>query len=249
MPDFLVQPATNDLAEAGELVSQTPEPELAADLSHLAPYQKAGQWARELVSGAARAQQTLVNDLRSYFDSSIASLWPQIQAAAVADRALRSEILLRGGVDALFATLGTSFRWQPPTLHMATSYTADIRLGGRGLLLVPSYFAIAPVTLCAPRRPPALAYPMYLGDRPHDRPDALGPLLGHTRAAVLASLHTPSTTTALAERVGISLSSASQHTAALRNAGLISTARRGMAVLHTLTPIGAALLHGESTYR
>ncbi|MEV1178870.1 winged helix-turn-helix domain-containing protein, partial [Nonomuraea sp. NPDC049784] len=64
-----------------------------------------------------------------------------------------------------------------------------------------------------------------------------------TRAAVLATLRAPATTTSVAERVGISLGSASQHTTVLRNAGLISTTRTGGAVLHTLTPLGQALLH------
>jgi DNA-binding transcriptional ArsR family regulator len=87
---------------------------------------------------------------------------------------------------------------------------------------------------------------MYLGDRPNESTDALAPLLGNTRAAVLATLSVPATTTALADRAGVSLSSASQHTAALRNAGLISTTRQGIAVQHALTPLGAALLHGNS---
>ncbi|MFJ2031588.1 hypothetical protein [Streptosporangium sp. NPDC087985] len=31
----------------------------------------------------------------------------------------------------------------------------------------------------------------------------------------------------------------------LRNAGLVSTVRTGSAVMHTLTPLGEALLHGD----
>ncbi len=57
----------------------------------------------------------------------------------------------------------------------------------------------------------------------------------------------PATTTETADRVGISLPSASQHTSVLRNAGLITTTRTGTAVLHTLTPLGTALLQGDTT--
>ncbi len=42
--------------------------------------------------------------------------------------------------------------------------------------------------------------------------------------------------------MGISLAAASQHASVLRNAGLITTRRRGSAVLHVLTPLGAELL-------
>jgi DNA-binding transcriptional ArsR family regulator len=248
-PDFLLGSTISDLAEAVERVSDLPAPRIAADLSRLAPSQKAGRRVRELAGGATGARRALANDLRGYFSSSLTRLWPQIQATALADRALRTETLLRGGVDALFATLGAGWRWQPPTLHIPTPFTADISLAGRGLLLSPSYFAIGPTAVHGPGRPTVLIHPMHLGDRPYGTADALGPLLGHTRAAVLLTLRIPATTTALADRVGISLSSASQHTTALRNAGLISTARRGVSVLHTLTPLGAALLHGDSTHR
>jgi DNA-binding transcriptional ArsR family regulator len=250
VPNFLLQASTNDLTEAIERVSQTSEAQLAGDLAHLAPYQEAARSIRELASGAARAQQVLADDVRDYFNSSLAALWAQVQAAAVADRARRSEILLRGGTDALLATLGAGWRWQPPILHIPVPFTADIDLRGRGLLLIASYFALGPaVAMAGPDQATILIYPMHLEDGPYGSTDALGSLLGHTRAAVLASLRAPATTTALADRVGISLPSASQHTAALRKAGLISTARRGMTVQHTLTPLGGALLHGESTHR
>jgi DNA-binding transcriptional ArsR family regulator len=50
-------------------------------------------------------------------------------------------------------------------------------------------------------------------------------------------------TTELARRVGVSAGSVSQHTAVLRDSGLILTGRLGKSVVHTLTPLGAAMLH------
>jgi DNA-binding transcriptional ArsR family regulator len=243
MPDFLTEPIFGDINEAAELVGQTPSRQLAEDISRLAPPQRACRWVRELADGATKARQALANDIQSYFSSSLTSVWPQIQAYAVNDRALRSETLLRGGVDALFATFGTGWRWEPPTLHVPAPFTQDISLDGHGLLLIPSYFAVGPVTAAGrPDGPKILIYPMRFDDRWVGDADDLGPLLGHTRAAVLAALCIPATTSALAARAGISLSSASQHTAALRNAGLVSTTRQGISVRHTLTPLGAALL-------
>ena len=73
---------------------------------------------------------------------------------------------------------------------------------------------------------------------------SLPALLGRTRAVVLSRIEDGCTSRELARRSGISAPSASQHTAVLREAGLIDTSRRGQAVVHTLTPLGAALLTG-----
>lgn len=245
VPCFLLdEPTASGWDEVAERLARTPVSRLAADLSGVVSSKKNTRWVRELANGVTQARQVLVDDLHGYFSSSLTPLWPQIQAAAVTDRELRSETLLRSGAEALLATLGAGLRWQPPTLHIPAPFTADISLEGRGLVLMPSYFTLRPTRSVRPGQPSALIYPMYTGDRPNGTLDALGRLLGYTRAAVLVALRVPATTTALADRAGISLSSASQHTAALRNAGLITTTRRGITVLHTLTPLGAALLHG-----
>ncbi|MGW6495288.1 ArsR/SmtB family transcription factor [Nonomuraea angiospora] len=243
VPAFLLQPDAGDFATGVELARQTPSSYLAIDLSALSPAQQGERWMQELADGAPGARQTLATDLHGYFTSSVEPLWPQIQAEAAADRVLRSETLLRGGVDALLATLHPDCRWQPPTLHIPIAGDYDLSLCGRGLLMIPSYFAPRPMVLYRPHAATVLVYPIFTTDRSTDQADVLGPLLGRTRAAVLATLRDPATTTSVAERVGISLGSASQHTTVLRNAGLISTTRTGGAVLHTLTPLGQALLH------
>lgn len=203
---------------------------------------------RELADGSPCARESLAEDLHRYFSSSVEPLWPRIRADAVADRALRAEMLLRGGTDALLTTLGPDWLWQPSTLHLPSRSTHDIALCGRGLLLVPSYFATGALIMYRPEEPTVLVYPMHTAHRPAGTTAsaALAPLLGRTRAAVLAALRDPATTTALAERLGISLAGASQHATVLRNAGLVATDRTGTAVLHSLRPLGRALLNGET---
>ncbi|GHH66597.1 transcriptional regulator [Streptosporangium violaceochromogenes] len=244
VPAFLLQPDAGDFTTGVELARQTPSSYLALDLSALAPAQRAGRWARELADGASWARQTLAGDLNRYFVSSVEPLWPLIQTAAAADRTLRAEILLRGGVDALLATLHPDCHWQPPTLHIPIDGDYDLPLCGHGLLLIPSYFAPRLMVMHRPDAASVLIYPISVEERSADQADVLGPLLGRTRAAVLAALRGASTTTSVAEQVGISLGSASQHATVLRNAGLVSSTRMGGAVLHTLTPLGQALLHG-----
>lgn len=245
LPDFLL-PLVGDLAEGVELVARAPASQVSADLRRLAAHREDSRWSQDLAADAPGTRQALARDLHRYFDSSVAPWWPRIQASGLADRALRAESLLRGGTDALLATLDPQWRWEPPILRIPFPSAWDVDLGGRGLLLLPSYFILGPFLLPRPGESTVLAYPMYRGERPGGATDTLGPLLGRTRAAVLATLRAPATTTSVAEQVGVSLASASQHTTVLRNAGLVLTSRMGGAVLHTLTPLGAALLDGES---
>ncbi|MEU6878871.1 winged helix-turn-helix domain-containing protein [Streptomyces sp. NPDC046712] len=250
VPDFLLQPAAHDFDDALDLVASTPAARLAIDLGipdasgWNGGLANPGTWAHELAQGSPAARHALVSDARRYFASSIGPLWPRIRSDAMTDRALRAEMLLRGGVDALLTTLGTTWRWQPPTLHLPSPSTYDIPLCGRGLLLVPSWFATGPMVMYRPEAATVLVYPMCHSEGADERPEALGALLGRTRAKVLTLLRTPSTTTALAERAGVSLAAASQHAGVLRGAGLIDTVRTGTAVLHSLTPLGHSLLAG-----
>ncbi len=71
-------------------------------------------------------------------------------------------------------------------------------------------------------------------------------LLGPTRARTLAATAAGCTTTEIARWANVSTASASYHASILRNAGLIRTQRRGAAVRHTITALGAALLVGGS---
>ncbi|MEU0641344.1 hypothetical protein [Streptomyces umbrinus] len=70
-------------------------------------------------------------------------------------------------------------------------------------------------------------------------------LLGRTRARTLAALHDTATTGELARRLRISTASASQHVHAPAAANLARSHRVGSQVLHTLTPLGEALLRGR----
>ncbi|MEV0489898.1 ArsR/SmtB family transcription factor [Streptomyces atratus] len=251
VPDFFLQPESCDLDTALRLASETPSERLATDLGLAAEpgwnggMTRPGTYARELAAGSDGARRALAKDARRYFDTAVGPLWARIRADALTDRALRSEMLMRGGVDALLTTLGESWLWRAPTLHIPSPSSYDIPLCGRGLLLVPSWFAIVPGVMYRPRASTVLVYPMRHGDAPVAASDTLGALLGRTRATVLDQLRVPATTSGLAERVGVSLAAASQHAAVLRGAGLIDTARTGMAVLHTLTPLGQALLGGR----
>jgi DNA-binding transcriptional ArsR family regulator len=111
-----------------------------------------------------------------------------------------------------------------------------------------------PRVLAHSGRPALVVYPMPAAlssvgtvDTPAD---ALTRLLGASRAAILSTVAGPGrhTTSSLARAVRISVSSTSEHTAALRAAGLITSQRDGTAVLHRPTPLARRLVyHNAST--
>ena len=77
-----------------------------------------------------------------------------------------------------------------------------------------------------------------------DHSQPLTDLLGRSRAAVLQAAAHGGNTTQLADEADVLISSASQHLAVLRRAGLISSRRQANAVVHRVTPLGADLLGG-----
>ncbi|MEV6420577.1 winged helix-turn-helix domain-containing protein [Streptomyces sp. NPDC051662] len=207
-----------------------------------------GGWLASLADGCPGCPGRLVDALRTYHRAAVEPYWPHIRARVEADRALRGRALLDGGADELLSTLPPMLRWRSPVLEADYPFDRELLLDGRGLLLQPSFFCRStPVVYRDPALPPVLVYPVTHSEAPavtERGGPTLGRLVGHTRSAVLRAIEHGSTTSELARRTGVSLASASQHACVLREAGLVVTLRHGNAVLHTLTPLGAALLRG-----
>ncbi|MEV5859822.1 winged helix-turn-helix domain-containing protein [Streptomyces sp. NPDC052071] len=200
-----------------------------------------------LAEGRTEPLGRLISTLRAYHRAAVEPYWPHIRASVEADRAVRGRALLDGGADELLATLPPMIRWRAPVLEADYPVDRELRLDGRGLLLQPSFFCrTTPVVCRDPALPPVLVYPVtHPGAPAVPEPGPwLGRLVGHTRSAVLRSIDNGCTTSELARRTGVSLASASQHACVLREAGLVRTLRHGSSVLHTLTPLGAALIRG-----
>jgi DNA-binding transcriptional ArsR family regulator len=207
--------------------------------------------------GPAGGLDRLAALLAVSYDLGVAPHWPAMRAHLDAERATRARLLADGGIDRLFATLHPALRWRPPVLELPAWPRAEsggvieCRLAGRGLDVVPSVFCrdTPEAYLPADGGPGVLIYPVpehatALREPSEDVPDGLAGLVGPTRAAVLAALAGGSTTGEVARRLRISPAGASQHATVLRRAGLILSTRRGNNVLHTLTPLGTALLDG-----
>ncbi|MFI7425586.1 ArsR/SmtB family transcription factor [Micromonospora sp. NPDC049836] len=254
-PDFLTPYASREGFEAGlEAVRGTPIDLLRRDLTVLAEENELPTSAAALARGEPEIMTHLTSSMTRYRSVAIAPYWPRIQAAVEADRARRARAMLDGGPEGLLASLRPGMRWADGVLEVVDyPDSRELHLDGRGLMLVPAFFcARTPVALLDPALPPVLVYPvdrlggLAVGAGAAAEPDggreALAALLGRTRAAVLAASDDGCTTGELARRLSISAAAASQHATVLRNAGLLVSHRDRNTVLHTLTPLGRAVL-------
>ncbi|MFG2285465.1 ArsR/SmtB family transcription factor [Streptomyces sp. NPDC048595] len=250
-PDFLT-PAEGLLGMTDALAAlrETPAARLHDELGRLSSTTRPlPAWIRAMADGETRALGRLAGVLQRYYEAAVAPYWARVQGRIEADRAARGRALLDGGADRLLASLPPMMRWRPPVLEADYPVDRELHLNGRGLLLLPSYFCRrTPVTFHNPDLTPVLVYPVE-HQSPRLTPNAaqersLGRLVGQTRSAILQGIGVGCTTSELARRADVSLASASQHATVLRDAGLLTTLRQGNAVLHTLTPLGAALLRG-----
>lgn len=247
-PDFLTPSGTVDDLEAGiERVLATPRTQLRREVASLTGR---STWTRPLLDGDKAAITTVGEALRGYHRAAVAPYWSRIHALVDADRAVRARALLDGGVKGLLDSFRPVLQWDSPVLAARYPVDRDLYLNGRGLVLIPSAFCWQdPITLIDPELPPVLVYPA-VGQQPGwwTSPPAtqstrnLINLLGDTRAVVLSVIEDGCTTTELARRVGVSAPSVSRHAAVLREAGLVTSLRQRNMVIHTLTPLGKALI-------
>ncbi|MFD8595459.1 ArsR/SmtB family transcription factor [Kitasatospora sp. NPDC059646] len=205
-------------------------------------------------------REELLGFLRDVHGTAVAPHWQRITSRLRAEQTRHALRLAQDGPEAMLAGLAPEFRWKPPVLEIGRGALAGtVELKGRGLLLVPSAFCQtrpgtytdaldeqAPVLLFLPvvRRLTDAAALLTTSRQGID--SALSALLGRTRARTLHAVGDgPCTTGQLAERIRASQPTASEQAAVLRRAGLITTTRRGSAVLHTLAPLGDAMLNGH----
>lgn len=253
-PDFLTPPEAEDGLAAGlKAMRLLPPRRVEAELRLLATTRRLPPGLGRVVDAAGR--QELTKALGTYHDTVISSFEERVLARFEAERASRARAWLDGGGDGLLRSLAPAMIWEPPVLRIPRyPVDQDLRLEGRGLRLVPSYFCRGnPVAFANPGLTPVLVYGLQQEPEAGGAPGAddpgrsLGALLGRTRAAVLRAATTGATTGELARATGVSASAASQHATVLRGAGLLVSQRWGPHVLHSLTPAGAGLLRSSSS--
>ncbi|GAA3929997.1 winged helix-turn-helix domain-containing protein [Actinomadura viridis] len=251
LPDFLT-PYTRVPGLEPELdaVASTPVRRLRAELEQTYGPRPPASWLPRLAAGDGETMRILIRGLRDFHRAALADAWSELSAHQRAEASVHARRMAGGGIDGLLGGLHDAVRWTPPVLEIETLRAGDVRLQGRGLVITFSLFVAGPRVLVTADGPVTVVLPV---PRPFTgagrAPDALPKVLGRTRAAMIGLLGADGelTTGTLAARLGVSAPSASQHATSLRGAGLITSRRRGKTVLHTLTPLGERLLHGQGT--
>ncbi|WP_234434319.1 ArsR/SmtB family transcription factor [Streptomyces sp. NRRL F-5126] len=251
-PDFLTPGEAVDGLEAGlDGLRGTAPDRLRRELGWLWRDRRPTPWMRGLAARNPERMDELTGTFRALHATVVQPDWVHATAGVDEDRRFRATTLADGGVDALLQSLRPLAAWRPPVLEMRYPRERDLHLAGRGIRLVPSFFCWrTPVALADPALRPVLVYPIShetATTRPpaDSRPTALAKLVGRTRARVLAACEKGITTGELGRALGVSAASASEHVKALRAASLASSRRDGGRVVHVLSPLGVALLHGR----
>jgi DNA-binding transcriptional ArsR family regulator len=186
----------------------------------------------------------ICDELERYYAVALAPTWPDMQLVLEADTTYRARQLALGGARQLFADMHPNLRWRDGVLYideMISEHT--VAAAGRGLLLMPSIFAVKPVPPMLADEPPSLAYPSRgLGTlwAPPPEPDltALIDLLGRTRTVLLQMLAEPLPTIEIARRLKVTPSAVSQHLQVLHSTGLLARARDRRQVLYRRSVLG-----------
>ena len=261
-PEFLFPaPAGKSPALAEELARVCATPTSAVHVS-LRNVFGDGEWPQAATDLYERPRETLAEiaaEVAACHDRLIAPHWERLRSVLDADIAYRGGMLAAGGARSLFSDLHPNVRWSAGRLFLADAETweseseAQVPLAPDGLVLMPSVFiwpdwsvsraTSTQTTLLYPARGAAT---VWQADADRDSAStglgAVEALLGAPRARLLGALRSPATTSALADRFGVTPSAVSQHLAVLHRGGLIDRQRSGRTVLYQASELGVSLL-------
>ncbi|MEV6416402.1 winged helix-turn-helix domain-containing protein [Kribbella sp. NPDC051718] len=186
--------------------------------------------------------------MAAYWTAVLEPLWERIEAITGADIAHRSVALASDGLERALDELHDAVTWAGDGLSLALGQ-GQVRLPstGQGLWLLPLVFRGPGVMLADNATPPVIAYSARGAGQLWEQPvesiiGGLDALIGHSRAAILARLSVPLSTTSLAGSLRLSPGTVSQHLAVLVSAGLCTSRRDGKRVLYARTPRADLLL-------
>jgi hypothetical protein len=243
-PDFLTPRPRSPLTRIEDewaTVAATPAPVVARDLRAL----------HKRLPPPLRGEQVLpriLDALAGYWELCFAPHWPRMRALLEGDVTYRGREIAQRGLATMFAGLAGRVSLAGDVvevrLHSNVHYT---RPATGGLTLVPSMWTSSASAPISPDEPPMIIYlargsGTLWAPTPLVAPGALAALLGAHRAGLLVQLATPSSSTELAARLGVTTTAVNQHLRALRAAGLLVSARHGRSVLYRRSEVADRLL-------
>ncbi len=251
-PDFLTARASSPLTRFDDelaTLAATPLDVVRDDIAEVHPDPTTRPAA--LCGRRDRVLKRIVAAMAAYWTACFEPWWPRMRAVLEADIVFRGRVIAREGLAAMFADLSPRIRLVDDVLRVEMTSKIGFRrsTAGEGLTLAPSLFtrnATAPISA---EEAPFILYgargagTLWETDR-RTAPHALTSLIGEARASLLAALVSPASSTELAIRLGVTPSAVNQHLRAMRDAGLLSSARHGRSVLYLRSELGDRLVAG-----
>jgi DNA-binding transcriptional ArsR family regulator len=258
LPDFLTPPMPRSgrgvsLADELDVISSVSTERLHDELGRYAELGPLPRQVAELLDGGNRQLRHLVRSVDALYRSCLADDWTDMAKRLDADIVRRRGIQGAEGTSRMLAGIHPAFtdptRFEvtipaPVPVPQRPAYEAD----GVEITLAPNLFSGGELSVAftSPWQKPLFVYsPAPTPPEPTAADDSLVALIGKGKAATLRAIGAGATTTELAARLNVSPPAASQHTATLRAAGLISTTRQGQRVIHTVTSLGTDLLNAN----
>jgi DNA-binding transcriptional ArsR family regulator len=248
-PDFLNPAPDGPFTEIGAELARvrlTPPAKVTAELAECLGGPANLREHPVLGGDPGEIRDLLADMLHRAWTALIEPWWTRLRDVLDADITYRARRLADAGIAATLGELHPKISWADDAVRFAGRGGREIDVGGTELVLIPSVF-IWP-TAAGSFDPPAVVYPargIFGVWHPGARSAGdLERLVGRTRATLLAALAEPASTTGLAARTGIPVSSVSEHLSVLRASGLVATTRTGRFLVHQRTALGVALAGG-----
>jgi DNA-binding transcriptional ArsR family regulator len=255
--DFLLPGATypaRTMADQLDRLARMPADRMGRDIEDAWQGEALPMRARRLAAAGSAGPGLLANALAVYWTVAIEPYWRNMRAVLDDDVAFRVAALTRSGLREVLADLHPQICIRDEEIRIDKRHTWQQDLSGAGLLLVPSVFTW-PNVIFEPgcEGPASLTYAVRGVGKIWGPPqtqaandDALGALLGRSRAAILTCLELPHSTTELALKLGQSPPSVSQHLSVLRRSDLVTSWRSGRSVLYRRTALASSLVEASA---
>ncbi len=191
--------------------------------------------------------QQLIRQIHTYWEVALAGHWQRMVSVLEGDVLFRARQLALHGAEHLFSDLHPMVQYNHFCIEIATAYSEQLHLDGRGLLLVPVIFSWPDIYVqTVPSWRPMLVYNARGAGawQVHDiKPNVeLSRLIGGSKAQILYLLTTPTNNKDLARQLGLTNGAVSQHIKQLRGAGLVNAVPQGRWVYYYLTERGEAIV-------
>lgn len=225
-----------------EAIRETPSTAVNTQLLFAQPKLEAMPVAvRRAIESEAFARRA-ANGLHLFFRAAMADRWRALEDAVSADIARRARTIVTHGIGRTLGSLHRDATWTGDELHINKPFDYVTELTDDDLVLAPSVLTWP--TLRTQVWDPDDAVVVYPVGPPEAerRGEGLASLVGTSRAEILRDLSRPTSTTKLAAKHGLAVSTVSHHLGVLLGAGLVVKERKGAVVEYRRTEGGDELI-------